>query len=51
MAVVHVTPVNDAIEHEETGDGCPCGPSVEFVTGGQVVVHHSLDGRERTEGT
>ncbi|WP_163275331.1 hypothetical protein [Cellulomonas iranensis] len=51
MGVVHVIPVDDLIEHEEAGDGCPCGPHVEFVSGGQVVVHHSLDGRERTEST
>lgn len=38
----------DDIEHEESED-CPCGPDVEFVEGGVIVIHHSLDGRERFE--
>lgn len=49
MSVVHVLPINDLLEHEEEGDDCPCGPAVEFVEGGQVIVHHSLDGREASE--
>ena len=53
MAVVHVTPVDDLVEHEEFGGAlcdCPCGPDVEFVDGGGIiVVHHSLDGRELQE--
>lgn len=52
MEIVHVTPLNDLIEHEET-DGalcdCPCGPDVNFIEGGIVVTHHSLDGRELRE--
>jgi hypothetical protein len=46
---VHVYPTHDLIEHETEGDECPCGPTVEFVPGGAVVVHHSLDGREKDE--
>lgn len=53
MAVVHVLPVGDLIEHEAAGDGCPCGPTPEMVRGddgdGWLIVHHSLDGRERDE--
>jgi len=46
----HVVPIGDVIEHE-LGDDCPCGPRVEFVTGGSVVVHYSLDNREAAEMT
>ncbi len=51
--VVHVEPVGDLIEHEDS-DECPCGPSVEHVaradgSSGWLVVHHSLDGREGRE--
>lgn len=55
MATVHVLPVGDLIAHEEEGDGCPCGVTVEPVkdeeTGamGWMIVHHSLDGREQFE--
>lgn len=49
MSVIHVEPVNDLIAHEDS-DECPCGPSVEFVEfGGVVIAHNSLDGRERFE--
>lgn len=47
--VVHTLPVNDLIAHEDTGDDCPCGPDTVFVSGGKVIVHHSLDGRELRE--
>lgn len=49
MSVQHVYPVNDLVEHELEGDDCVCGPTVEFVDGGSVVVHHSLDNREAAE--
>ena len=49
MSTQHVYPVNDLVEHELEGDDCACGPTVEFVEGGEVVVHHSLDGREASE--
>jgi hypothetical protein len=42
---LHVTPTSDQIEHT-LDDACPCGPRTEFVDGGVVVTHHSLDGRE-----
>ena len=45
---MHLMPVNDLVAHEECDD-CPCGPGTEFVSGGAVVVHHSLDGREMSE--
>ena len=46
MSRVHVIPVGDLIGHDQEGDDCVCGPDVEFVEGGVVIVHHSLDGRE-----
>ena len=54
MTTVHVLPIDDLIEHEDFGDGCPCGPSTEPVKGddgsvGWVITHHSLDGREASE--
>jgi hypothetical protein len=48
MGTLHVLPIDDAIQHEESDD-CVCGPETEFVEGGRVVVHHSLDGRELDE--
>ncbi len=54
MTILHVVPVDDLIEHEEAGDDCPCGVDIEYLIGedgtvGQLVTHHSLDGRELTE--
>lgn len=53
MATVHVLPVGDLIAHEDVGDDCPCGPAVEHVPGergdGWLIIHNSLDGRERFE--
>ena len=48
MNVLHVVPVNDLIDHEDT-DECVCGPDFEFVEGGMIVMHHTLDGREAFE--
>lgn len=50
---IHVVPINDLVDHE-VSDDCVCGPTVEAVfqddgSNGWVVVHHSLDGRERRE--
>ncbi|MEU8101746.1 hypothetical protein [Streptomyces rubiginosohelvolus] len=53
---MHVYPVEDLIEHNvEEGDGCVCGPRTTPVKRDDgsmawVVTHHSLDGRELTEG-
>jgi hypothetical protein len=54
MAILHVLPTGDPIEHEGRGLGCPYGPSVEHLIGptggaGTLVTHHSLDGRELRE--
>jgi hypothetical protein len=51
---VHVLPVNDLVEHDNTGDDCVCGPEVEPVprddgSMGWLIKHHSLDGRELEE--
>lgn len=48
MNELHVVPVADLVDHETT-DECPCGPTPEFEPGGVVLVHHSLDGREKDE--
>jgi hypothetical protein len=51
---VHVVPINDLVDHEDS-DECVCGPRVDIVisehggSDGYVVVHNSLDGRERYE--
>jgi hypothetical protein len=49
MVNVHAYPLDDLIDHELEGDECLCGPAVLFEAGGQVIVHHSLDGRELDE--
>ena len=51
---VHVYPVGDLIEHDTDTDDCACGPTVHGVKRldgsiGWVLVHHSLDARERNE--
>jgi hypothetical protein len=47
---IHSYPVNDLIEHELRCDACVCGPELEYVDGGGLLVkHHSLDGRELHE--
>ena len=50
---LHVPPVDDLIQHDTSND-CPCGPTTEPVrrddgTYGWLVIHHSLDGREKAE--
>lgn len=52
---LHVVPVGDTVEHVTTND-CPCRPTDQSVAEddgsvGWVVVHHSLDGRERSDGS
>jgi hypothetical protein len=52
---LHVHPLGDLIEHELTDD-CVCGPEQrpgKRADGsvGWLVIHHSLDGREKTEDT
>lgn len=49
---VHVVPLGDLVDHEP-GD-CVCGPRTEPVprpdgSVGWLIVHHSLDGREKHE--
>ena len=51
---VHTYPLDDVIEHATTGDDCLCGPDCEAVFDADgvcswLIVHHSLDGRERFE--
>lgn len=52
MNTVHIYPINDLVDHDNNDD-CVCGPRVETVAGDDgsiswVVVHHSLDAREKT---
>ena len=46
--VVHVIPLYDAIDHDET-TSCICCPAVEQDTsdGSIVIVHYACDGREQ----
>jgi hypothetical protein len=54
---VHVRPIRDLVDHDAstTEPDCVCGPEVrpavqEDGSMGWLLVHHSLDGRERAEG-
>lgn len=59
--VMHVVPVDDAIEHDwgPDGDQCVCVPEIDPVdfqdaasgeiSRGWLIVHSSLDGREHHE--
>jgi hypothetical protein len=54
MSRIHVSPIGDLIEHDLESEDCVCGPLVrpekrEDGSVGWVVLHHSLDGRERHE--
>ncbi len=51
MQTYHVVPVEDWIVHEERADACVCGPHVEYFRGGNVIVHHALDGRNADDRT
>jgi hypothetical protein len=46
----HVYPINDLVEHISEGDGCACGPTPRLEGEAWIYVHHSIDGRELTEG-
>lgn len=47
---LHVWPAGDTLTHDIGAGHCPCGPWYDDATPSAViVVHHSLDGRERTE--
>lgn len=51
---IHILPVNDLVDHDSDAE-CVCGPTAEPVerddgTIGWLHIHHSLDGRELTEG-
>ena len=45
---IHVLPINDLIEHEETST-CPCRPKVEMENGEMIVIHNAMDNREIVE--
>jgi hypothetical protein len=48
---MHIRPINDLIEHEWAD--CVCLPSPQLVDtdhgDGWMYIHHSLDGREKSE--
>ena len=47
---IHVYPENDRIQHDTETHTCICGPALEIQPNGdQIIVHHSLDGRETKE--
>jgi hypothetical protein len=47
---VVLSPENDLIDHDPTGD-CVCGPYIEHLGGKDwLYMHASLDGREKLEG-
>lgn len=46
--MIHVLPINDIEEHEET-TACKCEPTVLNENGEFIVVHNSFDGREGVE--
>lgn len=45
---IHVIPRADYIDHEEDTT-CVCGPKVEETSSQVLVIHYSLDGREKRE--
>jgi hypothetical protein len=50
VPLIHITPVDDTQEHIEEGQSCPCGPTVELLPDGSIMIsHNSWDGREWSE--
>ena len=49
MIVHHVYPQNDLHEHETEGEDCWCSPLVEYEGAGKLVIHNSMDEREKFE--
>lgn len=50
---LHVVPIGDLVEHT-SDDDCSCGPTSNPIKGDDgtiswLMIHHSLDGRERGE--
>ena len=47
--MVHILPINDLKEHEESTT-CECKPKIEILEDGEImVIHNSYDGREFIE--
>lgn len=44
---IHVYPTNDLREHDTSSLDCWCNP--EFDNRNNLVIHHSMDGREAFE--
>lgn len=48
--VVHVVPQNDLRDHDCKRMECWCSPTlIDEIDGGYIVVHNSMDGREKFE--
>lgn len=45
---VNVMPVGDIYPHDESVT-CSCGPEIEKIGGGKVIIHNAWDGREAEE--
>ena len=48
-AIWHVEPINDLRDHDCGRDQCWCKPLIEETAGGYIIVHNSMDGREKFE--
>ncbi len=46
---VHITPIDDLVEHDHDSLDCFCGPEVDFSGERPMVSHQSLDRREDGE--
>lgn len=49
--IYHVYPLNDLHPHQTDGFTCWCQPVVKGESGGHVVIHNALDGRESQDVT
>lgn len=50
MLAMHVTPVDDLMEHNHSTAQCWCEPRVFFKDDTYVIIHRCADRRERHEG-
>ena len=51
MEVIHITPINDTVEHVEDGTMCHCKPTAQHASllGVVIVTHNAIDMREMRE--
>lgn len=48
MEKIHITPINDLKEHEESVN-CHCKPRTEYTNDTLLIIHNSYDKRENLE--